>query len=172
MVIAPPKPGDFFVTSIKGEVGRLISFGEWLLGDGMTPWDHAGIYVGDGQVVEAEPGGARVAEVSEYDGRPIAWSTGRVALTNQQRHDIVAAARRFAEARVGYSVADYFAIAAHRFHLPVPGLREYVASSGHMICSQLVDRVFEIGGVQLFSDHRWSGYVVPASLGRLIGAAA
>jgi phosphoglucomutase len=83
-----------------------------------------------------------------------------------QRTAVVAAAR----ARIGtpYSAADYFAIAAHRFHLPVPWLRAYVASSKHLICSALVDRVFLDAGVPLFQDGRWEGYVTPASLDELI----
>jgi uncharacterized protein YycO len=63
-----PLPGDFFVTKISGDVGWLISVGEWLNGSRFGPWDHAGIYVGDGQIVEAEPGGAR-AWMSTRAGR-------------------------------------------------------------------------------------------------------
>lgn len=161
-----PQRGDFFVTQISGSVGVLISVGEWLNGSRFGPWDHAGVYVGDGQVVEAEPGGARLAGLDEYAGRPIAWSSGKVELTEEQRTAVVAAAR----ARIGtpYSAADYFAIAAHRFHLPVPGLRKFIASSGHLICSALVDRVFLDAGVHLYDDGRWEGYVTPADLASLI----
>lgn len=168
MSAPPPLPGDFFVTSVTGQVGFLISFGEWLNGSRFGHWDHAGVYVGGGQLVEAEPGGARLAGLDEYQGRPIAWSTGHVALSVEQRAAVVAAAR----ARIGtpYSAADYFAIAAHRFHLPVPWLRSYVASSKHLICSALVDKVYQDAGVHLFEDSRWDGYVTPADLADLIGA--
>lgn len=162
-----PLPGDFAVTSISGQVGFLISLGEWLNGSRFGHWDHAFVYVGDGQLVEAEPGGARLAGLDEYAGRPIAWSTGHVQLTDEQRGAIVAAAR----ARIGtpYSGLDYLAIAAHRFHLPVPWLRRYVASSKHLICSQLVDRCYADAGAHLFSGI-WEGYVTPADLADLIGA--
>lgn len=163
-----PLPGDFAVTSIVGPVGFLISLGERLNGSRFGHWDHAFIYVGDGQLVEAEPGGARLAGLDEYAGRPVAWSTGHIQLTDEQRQAIVAAAKGYVG--VGYSAADYFAIAAHRFHLPVPWLRSYVASSKHLICSALVDKCFQAADVQLFADGRWNGYVTPADLAALIDA--
>jgi uncharacterized protein YycO len=167
----PALPGDFFVTSITGEVGRLISLGEWLCGARLGPWDHAGIYLGDGMLVEAEPGGARVGNIAEYEGRPLAWSTGHIPLTDEQRTAIVSAARR--SVGVPYSFADYAAIAAHRLHLPGgPWLRRYVASSKHMICSQTVDAACQAAGVQLYDDGRWNGYVTPADLATLIDASA
>lgn len=161
-----PQPGDFGLTSISGDVGTLIRVGQFLNGDGFSVYEHAFVYVGDGQIVEAEPGGARLAGLDEYAGRPVAWSSGKVGLTDVQRAAVVAAAR----ARVGtpYSALDYFAIAAHRFRLPVPGLRKFIASSGHLICSALVDRCFQDAGVQLFNDLRWNGYVTPAALYELI----
>lgn len=168
MTTAPqPQPGDFFVTSISGNVGLLISVGEWLNGSRFGHWDHAGIYVGDGQLVEAEPGGARLAGLDEYQGRPIAWSTGHVELTDEQRAAVVAAARGYVG--VKYSFLDYAAIAAHRFRLPIPWLRKYVASSKHMLCSQLVDRCLSDAGVRLLSGV-WDGYVTPADLAALCGA--
>lgn len=168
MTVPQPMPGDFAVTTVKGQVGFLISLGERLLGSRWGHWDHAFVYVGDGQLVEAEPGGARLAGLDEYQGRPLLWSTGRVELTDEQRASIVAAAR----ARIGtpYSALDYLAIAAHRFHLPIPGLRKYIASTGHEICSALVDRVYADAGVHLYADGRWEGYVTPADLAALIGA--
>lgn len=161
-----PQPGDFGLTSISGDVGTLIRVGQFLNGDGFSVYEHAFVYVGGGQIVEAEPGGARLAGLDKYAGRPVAWSSGKVGLTDVQRAAVVAAAR----ARVGtpYSALDYFAIAAHRFRLPVPGLRKFIASTGHEICSQLVDRVFLDAGVHLYDDGRWEGYVTPAALYDLI----
>jgi cell wall-associated NlpC family hydrolase len=166
-MIRIPKPGDFAVVRMDGRVGRLIRIGQWLNGDGFADFEHAFIYVGDGRIVEAEPGGAREANLSEYDGWPMVWSTGRIALTEAQRAAIAAAALGYVGVR--YSAADYFAIAAHRFRLPLPWLRRFVASSKHMICSQLVDQCFQDAGVQLFNDSRWPGYVTPADLANLLG---
>lgn len=163
---AGPLPGDFGLVSIHGEAGQLIRLAQWLDGSGYVDFEHAFVYVGGGRIVEAEPGGARVAGLDEYAGRPVAWSSGKVELTDDQRAAVVGAAR----ARIGtpYSGLDYLAIAAHRFHLPIPGLRDYIADSGHLICSALVDRCFQDAGVQLFGDRRWNGYVTPAALYELI----
>lgn len=163
-----PQPGDFAVTSITGQVGFLISFGEWLNGSRFGHWDHAFVYVGDGQLVEAEPGGARLAGLDEYQGRPIAWSTGHVELTDEQRTAIVAAARSFIG--VPYSARDYFALALWHFRLRVPWARKVMASRASMICSELVDFAYEAAGVHLFADGRAPGDVTPADLASPIDA--
>lgn len=163
-----PLPGDFAVTSVHGQVGFLISLGEFLDGSRWGHWDHAFVYVGDGLVVEAEPGGARLAGVDEYAGRPIAWSTGHVELTEAERTAIVAAAKGFIG--VPYSAADYFALALWHFRLRIPWAKHVMASRTSMICSQLTDAAFAAAGVHLFTDGREPGDVTPADLAALIGA--
>ncbi|MEV4558345.1 hypothetical protein AB0K51_15330 [Kitasatospora sp. NPDC049285] len=164
---SPPGPGDFAVVRMAGRTGRLIRIAQWLNGDGFADYEHAFVHVGDGQLVEAQPGGAELRPLSVYDGYPTLWSTGRIALTDEQRTAIVAAARHY----IGtpYSAADYFALAAARLGRPIaPLLRRYVADSRHMICSQLVDQCYQDAGVHLFTDHRWPGYVTPADLANLL----
>lgn len=160
------RPGDFFIVHMDGFPGKMIRLGQWLNGDGFADFEHAGIYLGDGLVLEAEPGGARIANLSEYDGRAIRWSSGLIELTDQQRADIVRIARSLEG--TPYDWPDYFALAAHRFHLPIPGLRAYIRSDKSLICSALVDRVYNLAGVQLFADRRWFGYVTPGSLDLLL----
>jgi hypothetical protein len=172
------QPGDFACVKIISTPGRLITVGEWLDGSGSaaSAYDHAFIYVGMGDeksprgyVIGAQPSGARLDPMAAYDHRGDAlWSSGKIPLTQEQRDKIVASA--LACKGVGYSYADYLAIAAHRFHVPAPGLREYIASSRHMICSQLVDYCYQQAGVQLFTDNRWDGFVTPADLAGRIGA--
>lgn len=161
------RPGDFAVARLDGRIGRLIRFGQWLNGDGFADYEHAFVYVGDDQLVEAQPGGALLRPCSVYEGRPALWSSGHVALTPEQRAAVVAAACGYVG--VPYSVLDYFALAAHRFHLPIgPLIKGYVADSRHMICSQLVDQCYQDAGVALFDDGRWPGYVTPADLAGLL----
>jgi hypothetical protein len=59
---------------------------------------------------------------------------------------------------------DYLALVAHRLHIPAPGLRQFIADTGHMICSQLVDEVYRRAGLIMFGDGRWPGYVTPGGL--------
>lgn len=155
-------PGDIAVIQIEGDVGRLIRLGQWLNGDGFADFEHVFVYVGNGQIVEAEPGGARIAELTEYNRRNVRW------LHCPPEHRIAVAEAARSLVGTPYSAADYVAIAAHRLGLPVPGLRRYVQSSGHLICSQLADRAAAIGGWHLFDDGRWDGYVTPADIWALI----
>jgi cell wall-associated NlpC family hydrolase len=155
-----PKPGDFALVAIRGWAGRVIKFLQYLNGDGWSPFQHVVVSLGDGTVIQAEPGGAQIVPLSTYDGTNITWSDWD--LTDEQRAAIVAAARKFVG--VPYSWLDYAALIAHRLHLPIPGLRRFLASTGDVICSQLADWAWQLGGVQIFADHRWVGYCTPASL--------
>lgn len=172
MTDVEPQPGDFAVCSAGPWIGPLISIGEWLDGTGFTQWDHALVYVGDMHIVQTNPGGAVRLPIKDFHlGRAdVLWSTGAIGLTTPERQAVVAAAEKYAARKVPYSALDYFALAAHRFRLPVPWLKAYIKSAGHMICSQLVDQCYQDAGVQLFSDKRWAGYVTPADLGNLIQA--
>ena len=159
-----PQPGDFAVVSAGGIAGPLISFGEWLNGDGFGEWEHAFLYVGGGDIIQAEPGGASERPLTGH--AHTLWSSDAIPLTDPQRHAICAAAEGYLG--IPYSFLDYAALAAHRLHLDVPGLRAYISDTGHMICSQLVDQCYADAGVHLFADGRWPGYVTPASLASLI----
>jgi cell wall-associated NlpC family hydrolase len=165
MPATTPLPGDFTVIPISGPVGTLISIGEFLDGSGFGDYDHAEIYMGNGQTMGAYPGGAAFVPLPQ-DQSGWLWSTGHVTLTDQERIRVVAYAA--ACKGVPYSALDYFAIAAHRLHIPAPLLKDYVASTEHMICSQLVDFCYMKAGVHLFNDGRWPGYVTPANLAAVI----
>jgi hypothetical protein len=65
---------------------------------------------------------------------------------------------------IKYSFLDYGALAAHRLHIPAPGLRDFIADNGHMICSQMADEFYLRLGAHIFTDGRWAGDVTPAGL--------
>lgn len=173
-----PQPGDFACVHTRGNTGVLITIGEFLNGTPDTSWyDHACIYVGSadaqapyGYVMGAQPGGARLDPLrqAQYSGKDAdwLWSSGKIKLTDPQRKGIVASA--LACKGIPYSAADYFALAAHRFHIPVPALKAYIQNSKHLICSQLVDFCYLNNNVHLFNDGRWEGDVTPADLAGLI----
>jgi len=170
-------PGDFFLVSFDGKNpnfdkgvknwlthGGLIRIGQFLAGTGFAQYEHAAVYIGGGLIVQAASSGVNIAHVSDYDGYDTLWSTGIIELTDAQRLAICAAAHSYVG--VPYSWVDYAALAAHRLHL-LPAtrlLKNYVASSKHMICSQLVDQCYQDAGKHLFNDNRWPGYVMPGSL--------
>jgi uncharacterized protein YycO len=163
LATASPRPGDFGVVPVPGRAGRLIRLGQWLNGDGYADYEHAFIVVSDTQVVEARPSGAGYARL----GR-----TGALYYSCPEDHrTAVADAARSLIGRP-YSWTDYFALAAVRFHLPLSSawLRARVTASGELICSQLVDLAYQMGGVQLFDDGRDPGDVTPGDLYALIAA--
>lgn len=172
------QPGSFFLTRIPGAAGFWIGVGQALCGDA-SRYSHAGIVLdADGAILEAEPGGARIAHISEYDGQPLLISDGPVrrwALDwadrypgapsvpiPEKRVTIVDEAGQLRG--VPYSALDYLALAALHLHLPSKWIRQRVESSGHLICSALVDRVYANAGIHLFDDGRLPGDVMPADL--------
>lgn len=161
-----PQPGDFALTKIRGVTGAFVNAGQYLVGDG-SPVQHAFVYVGNGEVVQAMPGGAELIPLQEAS-EPVVWSTGRILLTAAERMRICVEARRL----VGtpYSFLDYASIALAYYRIRPRWVRDFVASSGHLICSQLVDEAYLRAGVHLFDDGRIPGDVTPGDLYKLLVA--
>lgn len=161
-----PQPGDFALTKISGITGAFISAGQYLVGDG-APVQHAYVYVGDGYITQAMPGGAEFIPLEEAN-EPVVWSTGKIPLTAAQRRSITNEAIHL----VGtpYSFLDYGSIALAHYRIRPAWVRDFVADSGHLICSQLVDEAYLRAGVHLFDDGRLPGDVTPGDLYRLLSA--
>lgn len=154
------QPGDFALTRIGGIAGRGIAVGQWAIGDG-APVQHAMLYVGAGMVVQAMPGGAEMIHLDRAS-EPVIWSGSAILLTPMERAHIC----RWALRCVGtpYSFVDYASIGLAHLRIRPRWVRDYVASTGHMICSQLVDAAYEAAGVHLFNDGRLPGDVTPGDL--------
>jgi hypothetical protein len=136
-----------------------------------SPYCHAFVYVGNGQLVEAVRH-VQVAPVTNY--QDIVWSTGKLGPdhtpTQVQRQAIARAAMSF----VGesYNILDIVAIAFAQARLGhvVDGDEWWVKrlSDDHMqICSQLVVNAWRLGGIDL-APGRLSGLVSPGDLGHLL----
>lgn len=173
-----PQPGDFCLVTTKPRyVSWAIRVGEALNGDGFGHWvtepdgtkrfegfSHAFLVIGQGQVVEAEPGGAVISALAPYRDTTAGGSfvSSTWDLTDQQRETLCANA--LTRVGVGYSALDYVELASHRLHVPVPGLRQRIAASGRQICSQQVDWIYTASNLHLFQDNRWEGDVTPMNL--------
>jgi hypothetical protein len=162
-----PAPGTIGLVKMSAPAARWIRLGQLLNGDGFEDFEHAFVYLGDAGtgnirngIIEAAPGGSRIVPL-HYDN--VHWCEGIASLLPAGA-DVPGAARGLAG--VPYSFADYAALVAHRLRLPVPGLREFIAASGHQICSQLADELYLRLGAHVFDDGRWPGYVTPGSLYR------
>jgi cell wall-associated NlpC family hydrolase len=163
-MVTRPQPGDFALTKIRGLTGAFVAAGQALVGDA-SPVQHAYVYVGGGYIVQAMPSGAEKIRLDEAS-EPVVWSTGRFDLTAAERIRICYEARSL----VGtpYSFLDYASIALEHFRIRPRCVRHFVADSGHLICSQLVDEVYLRAGVHLFDDDRLPGDVTPGDLWKLL----
>jgi uncharacterized protein YycO len=171
------KPGSFFLRKIHGPQGRLIA-GLQAFTLGGSQWTHAGLILDNDELVQGEPHGAKLYPLSTLEHEedllvsdaPIqTWLSVRPttkatpALEGSIRWAVVAEGRKL----VGtpYSYLDYVALSAAEFKWPLAGwLRKRVNSSGHMICSALVDHAYQQAGIQLFDDGRFPGDVSPMAL--------
>jgi hypothetical protein len=162
-----PRIGDIGITRISGWGGAAIRAAQWADGCGFADYEHAFVVtevMADGTVwiVEAMPDGARHVPNWHQPSETV-----YLRCPDQFRASVADAAISIALKHTPYSFLDYGAQAAHRFHLPVPHLKDYIQSSGHLICSQLADRAALLGGWHLFQDDRWEGYVPPCDLYKL-----
>jgi hypothetical protein len=96
----------------------------------------------------------------------VVWSSGVLRLNDYERH--VIASTGFSLIDTPYSFLDYASIALAAFHIRPRVVRDFVANSDHMICSQLVDFAYDMAGVHLFDDGRIPGDVTPGDLYRLL----
>lgn len=171
-----PQPGYIGLTRIQGDVGFGIRVGQFLNKVGWKPWlwarlwklsgfEHAFVFTGalqsqDG-IVEAEPGGA-VHVPLHYDAASIRWLVPPTPPIG-----VKTAVAAVGMIHTPYSFADYAALALLRLRIPSKHLRTYVADSGHLICSALVDRAAMLAGWRLFDDNRPVGDVTPEDLAQL-----
>jgi hypothetical protein len=156
-----PTPGTIGLVRMGRPTGGIIRCLQWLNGSGFEDYEHAVLYLGNGQIIEAMPGGARICPVDEYAGQEIFWCTAIARATDKYLARAVEIAHTFEGVR--YSFLDYLELVAARLHVPSPQLRAAIASTGHMICSQLCVRALDLAGAILFPD-RWRGLVAPGDI--------
>lgn len=127
---------------------------------------HAVLYIGNGEMVQAEPKGATIDPC--HPARYV-WST--MPLTPRERAAICAAGCSYEGKR--YNWLDDLALGlARRFGWRLPGfVLRHVESDRTMQCAQLVDAAYRAAGVRLFDDGRVPGAVTPGDLYDLIESA-
>jgi hypothetical protein len=166
MGIVKPKLGDFGLVRTPDFGGRVIRIGtdSWM--------NHAFIYVGDGKIIEARPGGADYNEVQSYAKQNfhLSWSTDLIPLTQYQREAI--AKEAIAQRGIKYNWADIGALSLSSLGFGTPPWAAKIIENDHrLICSQLVDKVYRKCDVHLFNDGRLTGSVTPGDLWNLLLAA-
>lgn len=159
-----PSIGTIGLTQIAGNVGKGIKFGEWLNGEGFHEWEHAFVLLPGQQILEAEPGKQGALIRSYHYGDDVYWCTNIRKLLGPSLADPVVQATADRLKGTPYSFVDYLALSMHRLRIPAPGLKHFIETSKHEICSQLADDFYYRLRTQIFDDGRWPGYVTPASL--------
>jgi len=137
-----PNIGDYFVVRTTGIPARLIQIGT------MSRWNHAGIYIGNGQIVEARPTGVSISPLSKYTYDEIIWNTGfDTSLTAEERMNISLFARQF----VGdvYGIWSIMALGLKCLGLSILPLNWLAEREKRVICSQLVAWVYSHAGIKL-----------------------
>jgi uncharacterized protein YycO len=126
-----PALGDYGTVRTNGWAGLAIRIGTH------STVNHAFVYVGDGQIVEAEPDGARLASVDEYANTQ--WSN--IELTDVQRSAIATQARLMLG--VPYGWPDIAALSLACVGIHSPAINRRIEDEHRLICSQLVDRAYD-----------------------------
>lgn len=165
--------GSILLSRIHGFLGRSAAAAQAFARDG-SRWTHVSLYLGEGRLIQAEPGGARIRPVTEFvGGREVRWSDAPIQrhltglpsrdprIERELRESVVAAALSMQGAP--YCWSAYLAIA-------LPGwrrLRRTIEDGDRLLCSALVDRAFRLAGIELFPERRPGGEVTPADLADL-----
>jgi hypothetical protein len=158
-------PGSFGLTRIGGIAGLFVWLGQRLSGDG-SKWTHVFFVLDNDQVIEGQPGGARLEPLGKYANQvncdPLAGPEPEL------RERLVQTAR--ALEGTPYNWLNYPALGLLALGIKWEWLRRFVRrpESG-MICSQLVDYIYMVNGVHLFNDGREPMDVTPGDLARLFG---
>jgi uncharacterized protein YycO len=152
------QPGCFGVSHGSGITGELIRHAT-------ESWaGHAFVYVGNGQIIEAEPPAARV---SAADSHPDAVWNVRYPLTDTQRDDIVARAH----ALVGcpYDYPAYVGFALEVMKLASGQELDPVFQQDHWrVCSALVADCYAYAGIHLEQGLPNPNLISPADLYNII----
>lgn len=164
---AEPRPGDLWVANTgNGPIAKAIR--------GLTdsPVNHAGGYLPDGLIWEAQPWGPKVKGQPRTHGLrvgPNYYPDGMLIpvpmpLDVTQRQQVAAVALAFRGMK--YNFLDIAVLGLNRtLHVPLTdALRRYLANPGHLMCSQADDLVMQAVGVHLFTDGRLAGDVTPGDL--------
>jgi uncharacterized protein YycO len=153
-----PVIGQFGVVKTNGVFGKLIRVGT------LSRWNHAFIYIGNGQIVEANPKGVEISDASKYP--TIAWNKHQ-ELSESERETIAKAA----VAAVG---KEYSFLTIALLALRILGVRIFsnswviarLAMKEGYICSELVAECYDKAGVVIANKRDY--LTVPGDLAEVL----
>jgi len=132
-------------------------------------FDHVAVVVGPGgQIVEAEPGGARRSNLSEYDGYELRFSSD--PLTDDQRAKIVEKADWYVDNHIPYGWTDIAGLAVRCLDSDDYVLIRRADQQRAAICSQLAAVCGEYAGVTAWMcGQQLAAGVTPAMMDARLG---
>jgi uncharacterized protein YycO len=159
-------PGDFILTHRHNPIAGLISIGQrrrFRHADAVyAHWSHCALLVAeDGSVVEAEDTGVRLGPISRYRANEYHLVRLGAALDSGGRDRAVA----YATSQVGQAFGYLALLGAAIFLLT--GLPLRLMRRDHQICSGLVVRALQAGGLTLDVD---PSLALPADLAKMFDA--
>jgi uncharacterized protein YycO len=134
-----PSMGDYGVVKTNGWMGMLIRVGT------LSRWNHAFIYIGDGKIVEANPKGVAISNVSKY--KDIAWNQHE-QLTEAQRQKIVKRAKQMVGEPYGFGAILVIAFKILGLKV-ISKLRKFAENEKSVICSQLVAMCYSYAKIKV-----------------------
>jgi len=140
-----PAPGDYGVVHTNGFFGKLIRLGT------LSRWNHAFVYIGNGQIVEANPSGVAISPVDKYPAYYVAWNQHE-KLNEEQRMQIVAHAKSMVG--VSYGFVDIANLAFRILGLKVIANTKIFKTASKrygVICSELVAECYGAAGIDFGS---------------------
>ena len=136
-----PRKGDYGVIRTRGIFARLIQVGT------LSRWNHAFIYIGEGQIIEARPTGVVISVAKQYP--QIAWNQHE-NIDDDTRGKIVAASHHFVGQPYGFiDILNLMFRILGLKALANTRLFERLAMKHGLICSELVSLAYRDAGVDL-----------------------
>ncbi|HSS94942.1 MAG TPA: hypothetical protein VLR46_13270 [Candidatus Dormibacteraeota bacterium] len=159
------EPGDFILTHRNRPIAGLISLGQKRRFRGpdaiYAHWSHCALIVEkDGRIVEAESMGVVKSPISKYRAKEYHLVRLGPEFTPEGRQQAV----EYANAQVG-AAFGYLALVGASIYL-LTGLPVELIRRNHQICSELVVRALQAGGMLLDAD---PALTLPADLAKRFG---
>ena len=143
MTTYEPRFGDYGVVKTNGFFGWLIRLGTF------SRWNHVVVYVGNGDIISADPRGIKKKKAAEYSS--IAWNQHEELDDNQRMQIVNAALETVGKPYDFFTIAD-IALRSLGLKVLTKGFINRLAQSNGYICSELVAECYRKGGL-VIAEH-------------------
>ena len=138
-----PSYGNYGVVKTSGFFGWLIRLGTF------SRWNHTVIYVGNGEVVSADPSGVKKESITAWSY--MAWNQHEELDDNQRMMITNAALEAIGKPYDFFTIAD-IALRILGLKVLTKGLLSHLAKNKGYICSELVAECYRKGGLVIAKE--------------------